>query len=74
MGAKFQEKTGYFLFVYILATSENFYLKSSTIVEENFKNYLYGMGGGGGGGGFDFDLFYQVVYLQAVYYGNKKCF
>ena len=23
---------------------------------------------------FDFDLFYQVVYLQAVCYGNKKCF
>ena len=57
-GGKIPEKLGYFLFVYILATSENMvgdnfenfvpevtkmHSKSSAMVGENLKNYLYGM-------------------------------
>ena len=33
-------KTGHFLFVYILATLENFYLKSSIMVGDNSENFL----------------------------------
>ena len=57
-GGKFPRKTGYFLFLHISTTSENMvggnfenflpevtkmHLKSSTMVGENLKNYLYGM-------------------------------